>query len=142
MKKKAPKARVAVDLSVPFVCSQCGKESKGHRARKYCWDCLSIRQKESKERIRERGRAAIGDGCFFCGGRKEHIHHLDMNTKNNVKENLIPLCSPCHVKVHSVILRPFIKSMIFSLRKERYSVIKISTFIGITRQRIYQILKK
>jgi hypothetical protein len=34
---------------------------------------------------------------FSCG---IDIHHLDGNRSNNVKSNLLPLCSPCHRALH------------------------------------------
>lgn len=30
-----------------------------------------------------------------------HVHHKDGNKRNNIFDNLIPLCRDCHIKVHS-----------------------------------------
>ncbi len=35
--------------------------------------------------------------------KKLHVHHIDLNGKNNKDENLILLCRVCHYKFHSLI---------------------------------------
>ena len=42
--------------------------------------------------------------CYFCGTIKEiRVHHRDGNTNNNVVENILPLCSSCHAKLHHIL---------------------------------------
>ncbi len=41
--------------------------------------------------------------CRACGEAEADIHHIDGNHKNNVEENLIPLCKKCHSLVHSLV---------------------------------------
>lgn len=42
--------------------------------------------------------------CVFCHST-EHLvrHHIDMDRKNNSKDNLICLCRSCHAKVHKLV---------------------------------------
>ena len=41
--------------------------------------------------------------CFFCGGPRQHIHHI-MNAANKKKAEkyglLLPVCFCCHMKIH------------------------------------------
>ena len=43
--------------------------------------------------------------CKRCGydefGCGVEVHHIDLNNKNNKKENLMPLCAPCHRALHN-----------------------------------------
>lgn len=40
--------------------------------------------------------------CAFCGTEKNiHIHHKDENNKNNKTNNLMLLCSACHLSLHA-----------------------------------------
>lgn len=44
--------------------------------------------------------------CQICGkavyrSRHGHVHHMDGNREHNDPENLVLLCSSCHLKVHS-----------------------------------------
>jgi len=42
--------------------------------------------------------------CFLCFSSKNvDIHHIDLNWKNNIKENVIYLCHICHMKLHHKI---------------------------------------
>lgn len=40
--------------------------------------------------------------CEVCGKLAHHIHHKDLNHKNNSPENLQCLCTLCHAKVHEI----------------------------------------
>ena len=44
---------------------------------------------------------AHGNRCQVCGKTgKLDVHHKDRNQKNNVPENLMVLCRPCHKDIH------------------------------------------
>jgi hypothetical protein len=54
------------------------------------------------------------DKCLICDGKAEHTHHIDFqctaNQHNfinhyhkNIDANLVPLCQPCHIKVHNPV---------------------------------------
>jgi IS30 family transposase len=43
------------------------------------------------------------DKCVFCGGKAEQIHHLDGSKDNHSLENLVPVCTKCHLQLHSKI---------------------------------------
>jgi hypothetical protein len=57
------------------------------------------------ERLRKKIRKRDNYTCQLCNekikGRKIDVHHIDYNKKNNVKENLISLCHPCHIKTNT-----------------------------------------
>lgn len=56
--------------------------------------------KQLKEQIRERDNYVCQE-CGFHQGllkKKLNIHHVDYNKKNNNPENLISLCSSCHMQ--------------------------------------------
>ena len=38
--------------------------------------------------------------CAICGGKAEIVHHVDGSKNNHDPENLMPLCTKCHGKVH------------------------------------------
>jgi len=40
--------------------------------------------------------------CFICDNYflEITIHHIDGNNKNNKKNNLLPCCKKCHLKIH------------------------------------------
>jgi len=45
---------------------------------------------------------AKGRYCHRCGSRdKIQVHHIDGDDENDELSNLVPLCEPCHVKVHA-----------------------------------------
>lgn len=90
-------------------CPYCGGEVPWHR--KYCSD--SCRERLGNEKIRYGfPRKFILDAfenkCGVCG-YNDHliIHHIDgfgsavkRKDRNNKAENLIVLCSSCHLKIH------------------------------------------
>ena|ERR1035437_201509 len=38
-----------------------------------------------------------------CGAKAIHTHHKDRNSNNNNEDNLLPLCSKCHYKIHKTM---------------------------------------
>ena len=125
-----------------MICQRCGKQTQREGAAKYCTDCANssaIEKERYEKRMDKRGIKAL---CSFCGKKREHIHHINMNRQDNALINLLPLCSVCHLTIHATILRPFIRNVIHSLKKERFSIIEIANVIGLTRQRVYKILEK
>lgn len=61
--------------------------------------------------------------CSFCGILKKDakrmcIHHLDNNHKNNLFDNLISLCSKCHLGIHN--RKPKVKLICLSCKKSFY----------------------
>lgn len=42
--------------------------------------------------------------CEICKKKRAiHIHHIDKDRNNNVSENMMLLCKPCHFKQHKRI---------------------------------------
>jgi 5-methylcytosine-specific restriction endonuclease McrA len=39
--------------------------------------------------------------CFHCGKVPADVHHLNEDTTDNSKENLLALCRSCHVAYHN-----------------------------------------
>jgi hypothetical protein len=51
---------------------------------------------------RERCLEAKGEECIVCGTEENIIvHHVDGDRENNDLDNLIPVCEPCHGKIHA-----------------------------------------
>lgn len=63
---------------------------------------LSVRRKNF-QKVKER-RCSIHDGgiCFVCGKPATERHHIIQlqNGGINSKKNVIPICRPCHCKIH------------------------------------------
>jgi len=98
--------------AVDHSCKECGKKRlvrKGYHVKSdLCKDCY-IKIFERKYALYKDGIGIYrkvgmkkNDGkCLFCGEHnKIEIHHADCNRRNNLEENLIPLCKACHVRVH------------------------------------------
>ncbi len=42
--------------------------------------------------------------CRFCDAKKNlHVHHWDLDKKNNKTNNLCTLCIVCHMRLHRVL---------------------------------------
>ena len=132
-------------MDIKHICKICKSEFMGGENRVYCsTNCFHEGEYRNSQKYREEKRGGLVGyykSCLFCGNEHFCIHHADFKKENNNKSNLLPLCNNCHAKVHYKILRPFIRSIVFQLKERRYSMIEIAEIIGITRQRVYQIIK-
>lgn len=90
--------------------------------------------------------------CVKCGLKSIDliIHHIDESRKkdlryiNNKLDNLMTICKPCHAKIHGQNLRfsnPNI-SLILELRQNGKTFKNIGDYLGISRQRVHQIIRK
>lgn len=87
-------------------------ETRTSSVRKYCSDECRFNALNLPRYI---GYMHHKKECWFCGNKnKLHIHHVSGDRGNNHPANLIPLCSRCHQRVHSLI-RNFKKHQAFSL---------------------------
>ena len=91
-----------------------------------------------------------GFRCRKCGSNKSLIvHHIDGSRKcgrvkmNNCPGNLVTLCRPCHAEAHGIGLqfKRADKNIIMELRKHRKTYQEIGDYLGISRQRVHQLLK-
>ena len=83
--------------------------------------------------------------CISCGSTQNVIvHHKDTNRKNNDLDNLKVVCRSCHAKDHNQHLtwRSPNHDLIIELREYGYTYQKIADYLGISRQRVHQILSK
>ena len=58
--------------------------------------------------------------CSICNERDERclqIHHKDINHKNNSLDNLIIVCSNCHLKIHNRYNGDNIKKLMYRIKK-------------------------
>ena len=82
--------------------------------------------------------------CAICGSNGFPIvHHLDGNIRNNRSNNLLTVCRKCHAELHGLtfsIKKPR-NDFILELRAQRKTFQEIGDYLGISRQRVHQILK-
>lgn len=89
--------------------------------------------------------------CTDCSSSESLIvHHVDESRKNGLKSmnntlsNLLTLCRACHAKAHRITI---------SFKNPKYTLIKelrgngltyqeIGDYIGVSRQRVHQIIAK
>jgi hypothetical protein len=107
-------------MKIKMFCKKCGKEFSCYswqKQRKYCSrDCIEFKfahkgklhpaykNGSGKYDYRQRLKTieVRGNSCEICGKTKNiNVHHIDMNPKNNNKNNLQVLCCSCHRKIHS-----------------------------------------
>jgi len=91
--------------------------------------------------------------CVKCNSadvEKLIVHHIDESRKNGFRKmnnnlgNLITLCRSCHAGEHKQTLQfknPNYQ-MINELRNQGKSFQQIGDYLGISRQRVHQIVKK
>lgn len=77
--------------------------------RKYCdRKCMALGMEKgevSKHAYHWRARKLRKPACEICGNDRRgktglHVHHRDGDWKNNTAENVVTLCSSCHLKTH------------------------------------------
>ena len=128
-------------------CKKCGELIKRrHRSAIYCLECVHEIQREAQLKYNSVKRGSLkkhfGDTCIFCNSERQHYHHLDLNNKNNSKQNLIGLCSSCHKKIHYLILKPFFSKTIKYLIKNQFNVNQIILITGFSKHSVYKYIKK
>lgn len=60
---------------------------------------------EFNETLRIQVRNMYNNRCFTCNNTSDialSVHHIDRNKLNNSVQNLIPLCTTCHGKAHTL----------------------------------------
>lgn len=100
---------------------------------------------------RKEALARDGHACVKCKSTSNLVvHHIDESRRlgieymNNDLSNLETLCRVCHAEVHGYVL---------SFKNPRYNIIMeliaqgasygdTAKYLGITRQRVYQIIKR
>ena len=82
--------------------------------------------------------------CILCDWKDYVVvHHIDRDIKNNKLNNLATVCMRCHAGLHGLTLcvRSPKREIILELRKEGFTYQEIGNNLGISRQRVYQILR-
>ncbi len=83
--------------------------------------------------------------CVLCGNDYfPVVHHLDGNIKNNKMDNLLSVCKYCHAKLHGLtisIKNPRV-GLIIELHEQNKTFQEIGDYLGISRQRVHQIIKR
>lgn len=89
--------------------------------------------------------------CQDCKKEKLNliVHHIDESRKNgrsvmnNDLSNLVTLCRNCHGKRHGgLVFKNPNTELILELRNQGKTYKEIGDYLGITRQRIHQIVRK
>ena len=99
--------------------------------------------------------------CQVCGGKATEVHHIDgtgsnrpEKERNNNLDNLLSVCHKCHIQLDLKRFENGFNKGEWHEKKERNKKIywiykntkmsqtKISKIFGVTRQRVYQIIKK
>jgi hypothetical protein len=64
--------------------------------------------------------------CSLCSSEAHHIHHIDLDNKNQASKNLQPLCTACHSKIHGIEARiSEIKRLVILLNRTQKARIAI-----------------
>ena len=87
--------------------------------------------------------------CKDCGVKEVEllVHHLDESRKLGIKNmnndlgNLITLCRKCHAIRHGFSFKSPHLKIIEELREQGRTYQEIGDYIGISRQRVHQLLK-
>ncbi len=111
----------------------------------YCWEYRHYFPEHLKALERDKNK------CVKCGSTNSIIvHHKDESRKFGIKNlnnnlgNLITLCRSCHAEIHNQTLRftnPNI-NLIQELRHQNKTYQEVGDYLGISRQRVHQIINQ
>lgn len=97
-----------------ITCKRCGREKPNH-AKGFCAGCYQFTfhldqnkawNYQKRHNLDAKTYKEITSKCAICGFDKViDLHHLDENSKNNIKENLIGLCPNHHKMLHNFEFR-------------------------------------
>lgn len=114
------------------------KSIKGHKKAKEFWaiECIERDNRRCKHcNLNELASTLV-------------VHHLDESRKNGYKSmnnnlnNLILLCKKCHAKIHGQTKnKEERKKIIFGFMKENKTYQEIGNILGVSRQRVFQIIE-
>lgn len=83
--------------------------------------------------------------CVNCGSVKNVVvHHIDFNSQNNISNNLTVLCRVCHAEAHGIKMsmnNPKF-NLIIEMRNQGNTLENVGKYLGISRQRVHQIIRK
>lgn len=94
------------------VCSKIFTRAIGLTSKKFCSaKCRKVAGEQNKDTVvymYQRNRAEFVNAiharerhvCPICGAETILIHHLDMDRRNDVPNNVIAVCHKCHVRIH------------------------------------------
>lgn len=70
----------------------------------HAWKNNWLDNPQPKTSIKDKFKKIFPNRCYFCKKRYSLIkHHRNQNPKDNIKRNLITLCSSCHKKLHNLL---------------------------------------
>ncbi len=114
-------------------CLRC-ERTLPQKGKGYCGGCYNTIFRLEYEKVRKVKREFNLDYreylertkvCASCGFTKVvHLHHLDLNHKNNDPSNFAPLCPNCHAMIHNL---QFYKEVRNNLEKAGYRLPEIIT---------------
>ena len=91
----------------------------GHVA--YCKNTIKLYPFEFNDELRKLIRERDSKTCQLCnrtwkiGNRKFHIHHIDYNKENTELDNIITLCTSCHMKTNSKYKRKYYQKKLYKI---------------------------
>lgn len=127
-------------------CKRCHKIIRNRdSSAEYCLDCLKLinneRDRQAHQELRTKLKKHLNQRCAFCKNKGSEKHYLDLDKKNNNRENVIKVCRSCHIKIHRLILNPFLKQMVKILKENRYSISEIAKILNLSSYIVYKHLK-
>lgn len=68
-----------------------------------------------------------GASCVICGAEENlHVHHVDGDRNNNALENLEPVCSGCHGRIHNGDLPEWAEKLLPKEQRNRRKSVQTS----------------
>lgn len=92
--------------------SKNGRWNGGTANLPYTYEFIKYLRKQIHQEYKDRCALCSRE----CSGKSGHIHHIDYDRENNVRENLILLCSRCHGRTH--VDRESWRAILERMRKE------------------------